>query len=101
MYSSPKPISFWNIQWTLDNLSGGLGVGSKLVAVSECTTVGTGCQKRSQICLKVCPSDLIIICQGKGLKVYFWQLFIPIDIMFNIMMGSYTWVKLKKHVTWT
>ena len=67
-YSSPKQISFQNIQCTLDNLSDGLDVGSAWIAGSEFLTGGTGGQLRSRQCLKVRLLGLISICQGGGLK---------------------------------
>ena len=80
---------------------GGWDVGSTWVAGSEFRTGGTGGQQRSQQCLEVPLSDLIIICQGPGLKEYLDLYVIPIKRMLNIMMGSSTCVKWKNHGTLT
>ena len=65
---TPPKISFWSIQWTLDNLFGGWGVGYTWVAGSEFRTGESGGQQRNRKCLEVQRSDLVSICQGPGLK---------------------------------
>ena len=51
--------------------------------------------------MEVCLSDLISICQGPSLKVSLDIYGIHIKSMLNIMMGSSTCVKWKKHETLT
>ena len=66
---------------------------------SEIQKEGTGGQQRIQKILKLSLSELIIICQGKGLKVYFSHYVIHIENILNVMMGYFTCVKWKKHGT--
>ena len=64
-------------------------------------TGGTGVQQRSQKCLEVHLSDLIIICKGPGLKESLDLYVIEFKRTLDIIMGSSTCVKWKNHDTLT
>ena len=98
---TPKKKCLWIIQRNLENLSGGLDVGSTWVSGSESPTVGTVDQHGSQQYMKVRLSDLLSICQGRYLKVSFRQCIIRKERMLNIMMGYSTCVKWKNNGEWT
>ena len=51
--------------------------------------------------MKLNPSDLIITCQGKGLKGSFCNFIIPVERMLNIIMGYSKCIKGKRRGTLT
>ena len=85
----------------MENLFIAWDVGYTWVDGSEFLTGGTGGQQHILPCLEVRLSSLISICQGLGLKVSLDLYVKQIQIMLNIIMGSSTSEKLKKHVTLT